>query len=133
MVEIFTFKKRKDFLRVAQSFYVATHNMVLQAAPSLSVTNKIGVGYTATKKIGNAVIRNRSKRRLRAISREILADYAYPQVDYVFIARDNTAFCDFKELRKDTIYAIKKINKNFIPVEGNENFKITSNIHEKDI
>ena len=69
MTRIFTFKKRKDFLRVAASFYVATHNMVLQAALSLSQDNDFWVGYTATKKVGNAVHRNKSKRRLRAIVR----------------------------------------------------------------
>lgn len=116
MTKILTFKKRKDFLRVAQGFYVATHNMVLQAARSLSETdNNIMVGYTATKKIGNAVIRNKSKRRLRAVVREVLARYAISGVDYILIARNSTAKCDFKELKQDTIYAIKRINKNFIP------------------
>lgn len=131
MVKIFTFKKRKDFLRVAQSFYVATHHMVLQAAPSLSDTDNIWVGYTATKKIGNAVIRNRSKRRLRAISREVLETYAHNHVDYVFIARDSTHSCDFKELRRDTIYAIKKINKNFITAQENEHSNIEASCDEK--
>lgn len=114
MTKIIVFKKRKDFLRVAQAFYVATHNMVLQAAPSLSETDNLFVGYTATKKIGNAVCRNRSKRRLRAVVREVLATYALPHVDYVFIARNSTATCLYAELKKDTIYAIKRINKNFI-------------------
>jgi ribonuclease P protein component len=114
MAKILIFKKRKDFLRVAAQFYVATHNMVLQAAHSLSETDDIWVGYTSTKKIGNAVCRNKSRRRLRAVVREVLKDYAYPHVDYVFIARQSTATCDFAELKKDTIYAIKKINKNFL-------------------
>lgn len=114
MTKILTFKKRKDFVRVAQSFYVATHNMTLQAARRLSVDEgNIWVGYTATKKIGNAVCRNKSKRRLRAIAREVLTKYALPSVDYVFIARKSTPTCLFSELRRDTIYAIKKINKNF--------------------
>ncbi len=113
MTKLITFKKRKDFLRVAQAFYIVTHNMVLQAAPSLFEKNDIFVGYTATKKIGNAVTRNRSKRRLRALVRELLPSYAVNNVDYIFIARNSTASCDFSELRKDTIYAIKKINKNF--------------------
>lgn len=113
MAKILTFKKRKDFLRVAQNFYIATHNMVLQAAPSLSEQDDIWVGYTATKKIGNAVIRNKSKRRLRSIAHEVLPAYALPHADYIFIARASTAHCDYQELRKDTIYAIKKINKNF--------------------
>ncbi len=116
MTKILTFKKRKDFLRVAQGSYIATHNMVLQATPSLSETSDIFVGYTATKKIGNAVIRNKSKRRLRSIVTEVLRNYALPNIDYVFIARKSTAECNFQELKKDTIYALKKINKNFIPL-----------------
>lgn len=99
MTKILTFKKRKDFLRVAQSFHVATHNMVLQAAHSLSAMPDIMTGYTATKRIGNAVIRNKSKRRLRAIARDVLPHYAAPGVDYVFIARISTAKCNFKELK----------------------------------
>lgn len=115
MTKILTFKKRKDFLRVAQGFHVATHNMVLQAAQSLSGSaDNIMVGYTTTKRIGNAVIRNKSRRRLRAIVREVLQTYALPQVDYVFIARNTTASCCFKELRGDVVYAIKRINKNFM-------------------
>ncbi len=113
MTKIFTFKKRKDFLRVAKEYHVATHNMVLQAAHSLCNHEDIMVGYTATKKIGNAVIRARSKRRLRAVVREVLETYAIPNVDYIFIARNSTATCDYKELKKDTLYAIKRINKNF--------------------
>ena len=115
MTKIITFKKRKDFLRVAQGFHVATHNMVLQATQSLSCSSNIYVGYTSTKRIGNAVIRNKSRRRLRAIVREVLRTYALPQVDYVFIARNTTASCCFKELRGDVVYAIKRINKNFMP------------------
>ena len=114
MTKILTFKKRKDFLRVARGNYVATHNMVLQAAPSLSDTDDIMVGYTATKKIGNAVIRNKSKRRLRSIVASVLKKYALAHIDYVFIARLSTAECDFQELQRDTIYALKKINKTFI-------------------
>ncbi|MCM1323693.1 MAG: ribonuclease P protein component [Acetobacter sp.] len=116
MTKILTFKKRKDFLRVAKGCYIATHNMVLQAAPSLSKIDDIMVGYTATKKIGNAVIRNKSKRRLRSIVATVLKTYALARIDYVFIARLSTAECDFQELKKDTIYAIKKINKNFLPI-----------------
>ncbi len=113
MTKIFNFKKRKDFLRVAKGFHVATHNMVLQAARSLSSSSDIYVGYTSTKRIGNAVIRNKSRRRLRAVIREVLVKHAKPQVDYVFIARSTTATCCFNELCRDVIYALKRINKNF--------------------
>ena len=114
MTKILTFKKRRDFLRVAKGFYVATHNMVLQATHSLSKEEDFFVGYTATKKIGNAVIRNLSKRRLRAIARETLPQYGLNNIDYVFIAKKTTHSCDYKELTNDVIYAIKKINKNFL-------------------
>lgn len=116
MTKILTFKKRKDFLRVARGHYVATHNMVLQATPSLSETDDIMVGYTATKKIGNAVIRNKSKRRLRAVVASVLRKYALAHIDYVFIARHSTAECDFQDLQRDTVYALKKINKNFTQI-----------------
>lgn len=114
MAKIFTLKKRKDFLRVASGFHVATHNMVLQATLGLSDEDHFFVGYTATKKTGNAVCRNKSKRRLRAVAREILPSLAFPHADYVLIARNSTASCDFSELKQDTAYAFKKINKNFI-------------------
>jgi ribonuclease P protein component len=121
MPKILTFKKRKDFLRVAAGFHVVTHNLVLQATRSLCDTEDIWVGFTATKKIGNAVCRNRSKRRLRAIAREALASWAASHVDYVFIARNSTFCCDYSELLQDAIYAIKKINKNFLIPETDAN------------
>ena len=121
MIKLFTLKKRKDFLRVAQGFHIATHNMVLQATRSLFNDNDFHIGFTATKKIGNAVVRSRSKRRLRAIARDILKDHGLKHVDYVFIARLSTASCNFDELKKDSIYAVKKINKNFITTENTTN------------
>ena len=113
MVKILTFKKRKDFLRVASGHYIATHNVVVQAARSLFEDDYIRVGYTATKKIGNAVFRNKSKRRLRAVAREVLDQYALASIDYIFIARNSTAVCKYSELKQDAVYALKKLNKNF--------------------
>jgi len=114
MYNIITLKKRKDFLRVASArCYIATYNVVVQAARHLSDTDNIYVGYTATKKIGNAVIRNRSKRRLRAVVRDVLEHFALPNVDYILIARDSTHSCKYADLRRDFVYALKKINKNF--------------------
>jgi len=114
MTKIFTFKKRKDFLRVAKGDYVVAHNVIVQAAPSLSAVDNIMVGYTATKRLGNAVVRNRCKRRLRAVVLAVLKQYALAHIDYVFIARQTTAECNFQELQRDMIYAVKKINKNFM-------------------
>lgn len=130
MVKIHTFKKRKDFLRVAASYYIATHNVVLQATRSLSQSDDFWVGYTATKKIGNAVCRNKSKRRLRAVVHEVLIKNARSHTDYVFVARNSTAFCNYEELKRDVIYALKKINKNFIEADISEaNFPLCE-VHE---
>ena len=129
MTKIFTLKKRKDFLRVASGFHIATYNMVLQATQSVSDSKDIFVGYTATKKVGKAVVRNKCKRRLRALVSEILNNYALPNVDYVFIARNSTAVCKFADLKRDAVYALKKINKNFLSSDT-DNITDTGAIHE---
>ena len=56
------------------------------------------VGLTASKKIGNAVCRNRARRRMRALARLHLAPLARPGVDYVLIARHDTGSCDWQDL-----------------------------------
>ena len=72
-------KKRADFLRVASVRRKwAAPGMVLQAAKRSDApgTDGVRVGFTVTKKVGNAVIRNRIKRRLRAIAQEVIPAYA---------------------------------------------------------
>jgi ribonuclease P protein component len=56
------------------------------------------VGFTASKKIGTAVCRNRARRRMRALARVHLAPLACPGVDYVLIARHDTSSCDWQDL-----------------------------------
>lgn len=130
MTKILTFKKRKDFLRVAQGSYVVAHNVILQAALSLSTPDVFQIGYTATKKIGNAVIRNKSKRRLRAIAHDVLLKFGKQGIDYVFIARNSTYSCDFLELKQDVIYALKRINKNFIQQNADNEPLIIEDAHD---
>ena len=64
---------------------------VIQAAPRGDDDPLIRAGFTATKKIGGAVVRNRAKRRLKAAARALLPRLGRPGVDYVFIARRDTA------------------------------------------
>lgn len=66
----------------------------------------IGEGFTATKKIGIAVIRNRAKRRLREAARLTLPRLGRPGVDYVFIARHNTAAIGWSRLLDDVESAL---------------------------
>jgi ribonuclease P protein component len=68
-----------------------------------------GEGFTATKKIGNAVTRNRAKRRLRAAAQSLLPRLGQPGFDYVFIARNDTATCDWRRLLDDMESALLSV------------------------
>ena len=68
------------------------------------------VGLTASKKIGNAVCRNRARRRMRALARQHLATMARPGIDYVLIARHDTISCDWQELVTGLIKAIRYLH-----------------------
>lgn len=95
--------------------------LILQAAQSLSMDkDRCHLGFTVTKKVGKAHIRNRTKRRLRAAAREIFPNHARCDTDYVLIGRYNTASCDFAELRQNMAVALKRINKLFAKEEKNE-------------
>ena len=61
----------------------------------------VGAGFTATRKIGNAVTRNRAKRRLREAARVLLPQLGKPGWDYVFIARMETADIAWPRLLDD--------------------------------
>ena len=69
------------------------------------------LGLTATKKIGNAVVRNRARRRLRALARHYLAPVARPGVDYVLIARHDTALVAWDELVTGLSKALRYIHR----------------------
>ena len=66
----------------------------------------IRIGFTATKKIGGSVVRNRAKRRLREAARLLLPEYGRPGVDYVFIARNGTPGRDWGRLLDDVKSAL---------------------------
>ena len=83
-------KRRAEFLRAArEGRKAAGRHLVLQALPRGDEAPP-RLGFTATKKIGGAVQRNRAKRRLREAARAMLAQYGVPGSDYVFIARMGT-------------------------------------------
>ena len=109
----FKLKKRKDFVRTAKAgVSIPTHTIVIQAAVrENSSVSGARIGYTTTKKIGKAVVRNRCRRRLRAAAALYSADIALPNADYVLIARYNTATVDFQEICRDLRYGVKKLNR----------------------
>ena len=108
--ELGRLKKRSEFLYVRDGFYTAKGGVVVQMRENTARIG-IGMGFTATKKIGNAVIRNRAKRRLREIARTLLPEYGLPGHDYVLIARNSTTARDFTDLLDDTRKALITLSK----------------------
>lgn len=71
----------------------------------------IRVGFTCSKKVGNAVARNRAKRRLREIARIVLPQHGQAGWDYVLIGRQGlTASRDFRQMQDDLIRALSQIH-----------------------
>ena len=83
-------KKRPDFLKAAKAPALARGAVFMQMRPRHDDDPLIRVGFTATKKIGGSVERNRAKRRLREAARLLLPLHGRPSCDYVFIARGGT-------------------------------------------
>ena len=105
-------KTRPQFLFVRHGKSERKRSLVVQARRRKnSVT--IGEGFTATKKIGNAVTRNRAKRRLRAASQQLLPVHGIVGVDYVFIARLDTATIGWKRLLDDMESALISLANQF--------------------
>ena len=67
------------------------------------------VGFTVSKKVGNAVTRNRMKRRFRALARELLPTHGRPGSDHVMIGRSGGIERDFALLRDDLTRALDRI------------------------
>ena len=105
--------RRAEFLRVAAARrkYVAPGLILQAAAGALPMPAEASwrVGFTASRKVGNAVKRNRARRRLKALAREVLVHEAAPGYDYVLIARAETATRDYAALRKDMRFALKRL------------------------
>jgi ribonuclease P protein component len=84
---------------------------VLQAAPAPPdlVRPAIRVGFTVSRKVGNAVIRNRVRRRLREIARQVIPDQAKSDLDYVLVGRQGAIGRDFALLRQELVEALRRL------------------------
>ncbi|CAA7624348.1 ribonuclease P protein component [Magnetospirillum sp. UT-4] len=107
-------QKRADFLRVAgQRRKWATPGLVLQVAPVPPDTNTeadaVRVGFTCSKKVGNAVARNRARRRLKAAVDEVFPSAARSGTDYVVIGRAETVTRPYSLLLQDLRTALKRV------------------------
>ena len=107
-----TLKNRADFLRAAQARRQGTAGFLLQARARDDNADGVRVGFTASKKIGNAVGRNRAKRRLRAVVHAVLAATARPGWDYVLVAKPQATFArGFTDLLADLHSALRSVHK----------------------
>jgi ribonuclease P protein component len=84
---------------------------VLQVAPVPAdrVSTPVRVGFTVSKKVGNAVIRNRVRRRLREIARQVIPDQARADLDYVLVGRQGGLQRDFAVMRQELVEALKRL------------------------
>ncbi|MDD2878142.1 MAG: ribonuclease P protein component [Acidiphilium sp.] len=110
-----TLPKRADFLRAAaRGRKVARPGFVVQVLKTTPDAT-LRIGFTASRKVGNAVHRNRARRRLRAAVRLELGTRALAGADIVVIARKDTAKVDFARMRAD-LGAI--LDQSFAPLAG---------------
>ena len=102
-------KKRSEFLAAARAPRQATPGFVLQARKR-GQGDEIRIGFTCSKKVGNAVARNKAKRRLRALARDVLPTHGATGMDYVLIGRANvTATRDFAQMQDELKRALRKL------------------------
>jgi ribonuclease P protein component len=102
-------KRRPEFLRTAASGRKAAVGGVVLQALDRPDTLPARLGFTVTKKVGNAVVRNRTRRRLKEAVRLVLNERPVAGVDLVLIGRDSTRKRDFIALQSDIRRALAKI------------------------
>ena len=108
-----TLTRRADFLAAARARRQSRPGLTLQARQREAVEGSDGIriGYTCSKKVGNAVARNRAKRRLRAAARSVVPGLGRPGWDYVLIGRpEATAARPFPLLCNDLASALAALH-----------------------
>jgi ribonuclease P protein component len=110
-------RTRADFQRLTRTGRKhAARGLVLQVAPrpaasmasSTTKSERPRVGFTASKKVGNAVARNRAKRRLRALAHDVLRHKGQPSLDYVLVGRHTTLTRPWPKLVEDLETALMR-------------------------
>lgn len=100
---------RRDFLAANSGIRVPMQPFVLLVKPTTLGVSR--TGFTVSKKVGNAVVRNRARRRLREVARLAMPGLAVPSADHVFIARPQTEETPFEELLQLTRTALAKARR----------------------
>ncbi len=113
-----TIKARADFLAAARGSKWITPRFILQMAKQSGSSPEYQeprIGFTVTKKMGNAVKRNRIKRRLRHAAHAVAPQFAMNGHDYVIISREAALTCAFSDLLRDMEFAFSRIHANKKP------------------
>ncbi len=107
-----TLTRRADFVRASNALRHSTPGFNLQARErDPAEAEGLRVGYTCSKKVGNAVARNRAKRRLRALARAVIVAEGRPGWDYVLVGRPTvTATLPFDRMMADLVRALARIH-----------------------
>jgi ribonuclease P protein component len=103
-----TIRLRRDYLAANKARRVVTPGFVLLVRQRDDGNAAIRAGYTVTKKIGGAVVRNRMKRRFRALARELFPVHGILGADHVLIGREGGVERDFSGLREELQRALAK-------------------------
>ncbi|WP_221792811.1 ribonuclease P protein component [Aquisediminimonas sediminicola] len=103
--------KRADFLRANSGLRAPMPGFVLLARDRNDQDQSIRLGLTVTKKIGNAVVRNRMRRRFRALAQSLMPELGRPGHDYVLIGRAGGIERDFDNLEQELRKALRKLSR----------------------
>ena len=117
--------KRKDFLNIQQNGNkVLMENFILYGLMyDKSYDSRLPrIGFTASKKIGNAVKRNKAKRRMRVLTQKFLKPLAKKNTDYVIIAKNKLNTSLWADLEKEMLQSIKSLHK-IINLNGEKKFE----------
>lgn len=115
-MRVTTLKRRSEFLRLRGGARWSTAALTIEtkprtdtpASPDLAAGPRFG--FTVTKKLGSAVVRNRIRRRLKEALRVLHDDAALPGHDYVLIAKSEAATCGFDRLKQDLTAGLNRVN-----------------------
>ena len=100
--------KRSDYLRASKSKYFRSNSFIIQFYNRIDDLEP-RYGITATKKIGNAIKRNKAKRRIRNLVKDLLPKYGKNGYDYVFIAKENLIDEDWEVLKEESTSVLKDL------------------------
>ncbi|WP_238560076.1 ribonuclease P protein component [Sphingomonas sp. Mn802worker] len=103
--------KRPEYLAANAGRRAPTPGFVLLVKQRNDGDGAMRIGITVTKKVGNAVVRNRIKRRFRALARDVLPEAGWAGADHVLIGRDDALTRDYAALKHDLVRALARAAK----------------------